>query len=160
MDLQLSDWANVAEIAGTFVIALSLVFVGLQIRVNAVATQAATYQEAVGHEISILLAMAATPECAVNQNTYLTEPQKLEKDDYQQARWIFLATMRLWENLYHQWRAGTLSPGGWAAREPLVKELLLRPPATELMEFANFSGPFMEYVKRVRLEQAAPDSHA
>lgn len=149
MEMQITDWA---DIVGAIAVTVSLVFVGLQIRSNTISTQASTYQDAVGHEISILLAISATPETAGNQNTYLSDPSALTGQDREQAQWTFLATMRLWENLYHQWGAGTLSDRAWAAREPLVRQLILSPPAAELMDFAAFSGPFMEYVERVRSE--------
>lgn len=150
MGIQIADWA---DIVGAIAVTVSLVFVGLQIRSNTISTQSATYQDAVGHEIAILLAIAATPESATNQTTYLANPDALEPQYLQQAQWTFLATMRLWENLYHQWRAGTLSDQAWAAREPLVRELLLAPPAADLLQFASFSGPFMEYVRGVQAEQ-------
>jgi hypothetical protein len=86
MDLQISDWANIAEIVGALAVTISLVFVGLQVRANTVATQSATYQDAVGHEISILLAISATPETAVKQNIYLNDPGALDKRDFEQVR--------------------------------------------------------------------------
>jgi hypothetical protein len=149
MDIQITEWA---DIVGAIAVTVSLIFVGLQIRSNTISTQASTYQDAVGHEISILLAISSTRESAANQNVYLSDPGALSGQDFEQARWTFLATMRLWENLYHQWCAGTLSEGAWGAREPLVQQLILSPPAAELLDFAAFSGPFMEYVDRVRAD--------
>lgn len=152
MNLEISDWASIAEIIGTVAVIVSLVFVGLQIRANAVATQSATYQDSVGHEIDILLAIAATPESATNHTKFLMDPSALDEGAHEQAQWTFMATMRLWENMYHQWQAGTLSHGGWAAREPLVRELLRSPPADDALQYALFSGQFMEYVREVRSE--------
>jgi hypothetical protein len=68
--------------------------------------------------------------------------------------------MRLWEDLYLQRGAGTLSESGWEAREAVVRWFLTSPALNQERIMMNFSGPFRAYIDSVRSEQemASPQS--
>ena len=62
MKQRLSDWASIAEIISAVAIVVSLIFVGMQIRDNTVATEAATFQDSVGYDLQLLTVVGSDPE--------------------------------------------------------------------------------------------------
>lgn len=156
MTLGLADWAYLAEILGSVAIVISLIFVGLQVRENTKATQAATFQEHMGYEIDFVTRVGADPDLAAIWENALRDFASLDGSAKIQGTYLFLGAMRLWEGFYLQWRAGTLSDDGWKAREPIVRSFAMLP----MPDFGGasrqdevFSGAFMEYIRRVRREE-------
>ena len=60
----LSKMHQAGELIAAIAVVISLIFVGLQIKDNTIATEAATYQDTVAYDIEILLNMGSTPEMA------------------------------------------------------------------------------------------------
>ena len=58
MNLRLSELAQIAEIIAAVAVIVSLLYVGMEVRRNTAATQAATYQEVVQASNEYLLALA------------------------------------------------------------------------------------------------------
>lgn len=153
MEPNLSDWASISEIVSAIVVTLSLIFVGVQIRKNTVATQAATLQDSVGHDARILTTVGATAEASAALYDYSFRPEGLTGERLTQGRWLFASTVRHWENLYLQHLAGTLSADAWKAREPALKALVTCPGWEEYSGSvlgAFMGGPFMEYARNTR----------
>jgi len=152
MDQGLAIWASISEIIGAAVVMLSLVFVGIQIRKNTIATQASTLQSSVSDDTHILTAVGATIEASSALYRYSFDPESLSQEQLIQGRWLFASTVRHWENLYLQRLSGTLSEDAWRAREPALRALVLCPgwkefTASVLGPFMG--GPFMDYAEKV-----------
>jgi hypothetical protein len=146
----LSNWANIAEIVGAIAVTLSLVFVGIQIRDNTRATQAATLQESVSYDIALLTSMASDPTTADTLNKYFfVAPRQLTEAEMAQGMFAFAAVLRHWENLYFQWLSGTLSDEAWQSRVPAVQQLL-QSPGYEAFKDSTlaqaFDRGFIDYV--------------
>jgi hypothetical protein len=62
---KLSDWANLAEIVGSFAIVVTLVILIVEVRANTAATEAATRQSIAARTEVITLTTAATPSLAL-----------------------------------------------------------------------------------------------
>ena len=153
MNPSLADWASIAEIVGAVVVTLSLVFIGVQIKRNTVATQAATLQGLVANDVQILTAVGSTGAASTALFKYSFEPTGLTEEQLVQGRWLFASTVRHWENLYLQRLGGTLSENAWAAREPALRALISCPGWEEYTSsvLGHFmGGPFMAYAGRVR----------
>ena len=148
MKTKIAEWAPVGELIGAVAIVVSLVFVGLEIRGNTQATQAATFQEHMGFEIQILSALGTNPEAGSAYDTTWDEMDSLSESELRSKVFMSLATMRLWEGFYLQWRAGTLSDEAWLAREPLIRQQVGAFPS-EVFPGA-FSGAFQEYKSSIR----------
>lgn len=160
MDVSLSDWASIAEIIGAFAVTVSLIFVGMEIRRNTIATRAATLQESVGFDVQILTSAGSTSEASMALWEYSFETDRVTGARLVQGRWLFASTVRHWENLYLQQIAGTLSADAWSAREPALRMLVLSPGWSDFVgsDLGGFmGGPFMEYARRVRSTAAADD---
>jgi len=153
MSFSLSDLASIAEIAGAVVVTVSLLIVAVQIRNNTRATQAATLQDSVGHDIQILAAVGGNTEASLALYDYSFRQGDLPEESLIQGRWLFASTVRHWENLYLQHLSGTLSADAWQAREPALKALVTCPGWDEYVNsvFGAFmGGPFMEYARETR----------
>jgi len=151
--MKLENVSVVAEIVSAFAVVVSLIFVGLQIRDNTIASQAATLQASVGHDLELLLNVGRTPATARVFFTFRDSPNALDGDELLQGQALFTAAFRAIENLYYQHATGMLSDEVWAAREGLVRSLALSPAADEMLSGSNgvrFSGPFLKYVEEVR----------
>ncbi len=149
---------QIGELAAAIAVVVSLVFVGLQIRDNTIATEAATYQDSVAYDMERLLNVGLNPETARVFFTFQTDPDSLNESEFLQGRTLFSVSIRLFENLYLQHEAGMLSDDGWATRHALVDNVVQSPGFERLMNSPigkNFSGSFIEYAKRIRDESKA-----
>ena len=158
MARSLSDWGVIAEIVSAVAVTLSLIFVGLQIRDNTVATRAATYQDTVAYDIGNLQTFGASPENATVFYTFRDDPNSLEGGEFLQGRTLFTASIRHMENLFLQHEIGMLSDEAWATREPLIRTWVQSPGFAVLLSGGNertFGGAFIEYAKRVRAESGS-----
>jgi hypothetical protein len=150
MKRTLAEWASVAEIIGALAIVVSLVFVGLQIRANTRATQNATYQQSVGYEIDILLSLASSSPEARDQYRARMGRGAAESDAPGQN--LFVASIRLWEDMYLQHEAGSLADWAWKSREPVITSFALGPGAAQMLENDSLTEGFAKYVRSVREE--------
>ena len=155
MARSLSDWGVIAEIVSAVAVTLSLIFVGLQIRDNTVATRAATYQDTVAYDIGNLRAFGESPETATVFYTLRDDPNSLEGGEFLQGRTLFTASIRHMENLYLQHEVGMLSDEAWATHEPLIRTWIQSPGFEILMSGGNertFGGAFIDYAKQIRAD--------
>jgi len=153
--LKLKRWASIAEISSAVAVVLSLIFVGLQIRDNTIATQAATYQDSVAYDIELLLTRGTSPDGSRLFWAFLESPDSLTEDEFRRGRDLVGATMRHLENIFLQREAGMLSDDAWSARQPLIRSLVFTPgfsrmTSGDLGQF--YGGPFLEYAKEIRAE--------
>jgi len=68
------------------------------------------------------------------------------------AVYLRLATMRLWEAFYLQYRSGSLSEEAWAAREPVIRRLARTYP-DDLLRTDVLNGEFREYILALKQQQ-------
>lgn len=146
---------QVGELAAAVAVVISLIFVGLEIRDNTVATRAATYQDTVAYDIGNLQTFGASPENATVFYTFLDDPTSLKGGEFLQGRTLFTASIRHIENLYLQHEVGMLSDEAWATREPLVRTFV-QSPGFEVLTSGDmgqtFGGAFIDYAKQIQSE--------
>ena len=153
MKVKLAEWASVAEILGAAAIVISLVFVGWQIRASAKTTQAATFQQHMSDEVTFIEHITSDPEITQLYSLVFNDFQSLEtldEVDKVRAYFLFVADMRLWEDLYLQWHSGTLSEDAWKTREMIVQNRAFHPLAIGLAQSGQIGGVFADYLAAVR----------
>jgi hypothetical protein len=153
VETNLSDWASLAEIIGAVAVTVSLLFVGVEVRRNTIATQASTLQDSVGYDVQILSAVGATSEASMALWQYTFQTDSVSGEQLVQGRWLFASAVRHWENIYLQHTAGTLSEDAWNAREPALRVLVTCPGWDEFMESGlggMMGGPFLEFAREIR----------
>ena len=109
-----SDKAKLlVEAGGAIAVLLGLVFVGLELRQNTEAVEAATFQALTDASSNYILSIASDPELNRIVTTGYADPSALNEQE--NAR-FFMINRSYWvrmQNVYSQWRRGTLSDGDW-----------------------------------------------
>ncbi len=108
------------DFAGGAAVLIGLVFVGLELRQNTEAVEAASLQNQTDASTEFLLLIASDTELARIWVDSTKEPSQLDEVDV--ARYFFLSRAR-WirmQNAYLQWRRGTLSDDDWSFYEGLI----------------------------------------
>ena len=151
----LTKMHQVGELIAAIAVVISLIFVGVQIRENTIASKAATYQDSVAYDMEILLSVGSSPDTSRIFFTFRDDPSALDGDEWIQGRTLLTAALRHFENLYLQHDAGMLSDEAWATREALIRNVALSPGFDVIIGGPigqNFRGSFIEYAARIRNE--------
>ena len=148
----LSDWANMAEIAAATGVVISLVFVGLELRSNTEATQAAT-REAINQKDtqflslrldSSVLARAHAKRLKGEELSFLEETQLIQED---------YVNFISFEHSFRQYKKGVILRDEWLRHENIVRSQIQKYPYSKLMwqnhhstftpEFQNLVNSFL-----------------
>jgi hypothetical protein len=119
------------DLAGAAAVLIGLVFVGLELRQNTEAVEAASLQNQTDASTEFLLLIAADAELAriwLDSTKYANELSEIDA-----ARWFFLSRTR-WlrmQNAFLQWRRGTLSDEDWS----IYKSLICKPDNEGVIRF-------------------------
>lgn len=108
------------DLAGAAAVLIGLVFVGLELRQNTEAVEAASLQNQTDASTEFLLLIAADAELARIWLESSKDANQLSEID--SARWFFLSRAR-WlrmQNAFLQWRRGTLSDDDWSIYKGLI----------------------------------------
>ena len=117
---------KVGELTAAAAVIISLIFVGLEIRDNTVASEAATYQSLASDDVHFLLNVSSSPELSRIYEAYMFhEVDNLEENEVLQAQWQLLAQLRFMENVHFQYELGMLSDDAWATRDVLLRNAAL-----------------------------------
>ena len=119
-----SDNAKLAvEAGGAIAVLIGLVFVGLELRQNTAAVEAATFQALTDVSSDYILSIAADPELNRIVTTGHVDPAALNEQEY--ARY-FMVNRSFWvrmQNVYSQWQRGTLNNEDWLLYERVICRL-------------------------------------
>ena len=136
-------------------VVISLVFVGLEIRENTVASQAVTYQEAIAFDFNFLTNLGSDPNIARVFYTFRDNPDALTGDELLQGQALISAVIRHLENLYLQNQAGMLSDDGWQSREPFIRGFVQTPGFAKVLDGPSgrfYGESFVNYATQLRIE--------
>jgi len=112
-----SDTRSIIEIGGLIAVVLGLLFVGIEVRQNTAAMQAATLQGLNDSSQEYLLTVASNSELVDLQLRAVLEPDSLSDVE---ARQYFLLERTRWlrtQNAFNQYQRGTLSEDDWVTYE-------------------------------------------
>ena len=106
----MSGWTarGFAEVIGLVGIVGSLVFVGLEVRQNSVATRASTNAGVADAFREVNLVMASSPELARALVAAADDPEELSPEESTMARGFWRALFHTWSNGHRQWTNETL----------------------------------------------------
>ncbi len=152
----MADWGSgklrvIAELAGAIAVLVGLIFVGLELRQNTDAVQAATLQNQTDAAADFLLLIAADADLAsIVFDAQMEGSQLSEMDSFRyfmlvRARWVRI------HNAYLQWRRGTLNDDDWSTFENRICGLTadgrVRYSASWDDHRTALSESFVEYVE-------------
>ena len=112
--LSLSEWANLAEIAGTAAIVVSLAYVGVQVHQNTKALQTESYQSVPAMISQGEYLLAADAELHRLCVSGAGSPESLSADDWSRFTYFNYPYMGLWEYLYLGTKENTITPATWS----------------------------------------------
>lgn len=110
----------VVEIAGATAVLLGLVFVGLELRQNTAAMQAATMQSMIDASEDYLLLMAADPELNRIWRKGTEDFSSLSENEASQLFFLIRAQWLRFQNAFQQWQRGTMNAEDWVFYEAFI----------------------------------------
>ena len=113
----MKNWTtqSTVESIGLLAVVCSLVFVGLELRQNSVATTAQTNSAVAEGFIEINLAMATSAELARAMTGYEDDPALASRADQVQILGLWRALFHIWSNAHRQHLSDTLDPAIYAS---------------------------------------------
>ena len=113
----MKNWStqSTVESIGLLAVVCSLVFVGLELRQNSVATTAQTNSAVAEGFIEINLAMATSAELARAMTSYENDPSLASTADQVQILGLWRALFHIWSNAHRQHLNDTLDPAIYAS---------------------------------------------
>jgi hypothetical protein len=123
-----TDQSNVklrplAELAGAVAVLLGLVFVGVELKQNTEAVQAATLQSMTDASQEYLLLLASDPDLNRIWRTANLDPDALTDAEASQYFVLVRAQWLRFQNSYLQWQRGTMSDEDWVLYENFVCDM-------------------------------------
>ncbi len=109
----------IGEIVGAIAVVATLIYLVVEIRRGASATQAASVQAAAALDHEFLMAVGSDPITAKLWETYLSAPETLPVDQARQGHFLMASLLRRLENVRIQMQLGTLSQDGWQSRQSM-----------------------------------------
>jgi len=111
---------SIAEAVGIISVIGSLIFVGGELRQNALATRAATNAEVSNAFVEINLMLASSPELAQAFSQYASDPVSAPSEAQILMLGSWRALFHIWSNVHRQHINGTIDP---AIYEAVVQEI-------------------------------------
>jgi hypothetical protein len=151
--MSLEDLGNIGEFLAAIGVIVSLIYLAMQIRQNTRSVRASTFHESSSRAGDLMRAIAEQKELARILHTGLGAPDQIE-DDVDRLRFGMLlsAVFRGYEDLFFQYRAGTLSSESWDAWRNSLRNILGNPgfPPFWGIRRLSFSESFRQFVEAER----------
>ena len=113
-------WKDRAEMVGIVAIVASLIFVGGELRQNAIATRAAMNAEIAAGFVQFNLVVASSPELTKRLANFAEDPASAPREAQIQMLGLWRAVFHIWSNVHRQHLNGTIDP---AIYESVVQEV-------------------------------------
>ncbi len=113
-------WKDRAEMVGIFAIVASLIFVGGELRQNAIATKAAMNAEIANTFVDLNLMVASSPELTQMLAEFADNPAAAPREAQIPMLAAWRAVFHTWSNVHRQHLNGTIDP---AIYESVVQEV-------------------------------------
>ena len=115
MDLQ--DLTQLAAIVSSIAVVVSLIYASVQLRHNTRALMATTYNAVTSNSLALLSPMTGSPEFSEFLHRAHANPETLTPAERMRFDAVVLTVFRHWDNLYYQFRSGTLDREMWEIYE-------------------------------------------
>lgn len=119
-DSRLAQMNPLLEFVGGVAVLVGLVFVGLELRQNTEAVQAATLQSITEQSQDYLLLLAENGELNAIWRQGVSDLSKLDESEASRFNFLYRAQWIRFQNAFLQWRRGTLDDDDWAFYEGII----------------------------------------
>jgi hypothetical protein len=117
-----SNMKPLFEIVGALAVLVGLIFVGMELRQNTAAVQAATFQDLIHASSDFLVDIGSDPETQRIYAIGRLDPGALTPDEHRQYVSIQQAFWLRMQNAFMQWRRGTLIDEDWIVYQSIICE--------------------------------------
>jgi hypothetical protein len=124
------SWNAISAIAGilaAIAVAVTAVYLAVQIRKNTLATRSQTYHLATADLAEAAAILASNEQLARIYRIGLSTPTDLEEDDYYRFAMYGIGLFRRYENLFFQYRSGLIDDDFWAGHSANILWFFHRP---------------------------------
>ncbi len=145
----------IGEVGGTIVVAITLIYLVVQVRQNSTAIDATITQANIATFNDLNSLLATNPELASLFERGSDAPESLTDDENLQFTWLMRSYMNLYQNLYDQYRYGTCPESLWDRH---AVELAVILPSPGIQAFKTTDSTFDElfaYVEQPEIQEKA-----
>jgi len=108
--------AAIAQVLSAIAVAVTVMYLAIQVRRNTLASQSQTYYLATAALSEAASLIATSPQLSRIYRIALTKPTELSEDEFFQFALIGISQFRRYENLYFQYRAGLVDDDFWSGQ--------------------------------------------
>jgi len=147
------DWSALSAIAGVFgaaFVAMSVVYLGLQVRAGTKATQSQTYYLATAALADIAAVVGSDARVSRIIRTGWDHPDDLTEDEFTQYSYLITSFLRRYENVFFQYNEGLLDKDFWHGHRENLLWSYRRPGVQRVWQDRKygFSVSFREFLDR------------
>ncbi len=149
--MPLDQLANIAEISAAALLIVSLMYVGLQVRQNTTATQAATGQSFLTTMNGYVGLINSSPTLADILHRGANGLSNLKNGEMIQFGAFVDQSFANFETFYFQWKAGVLDARLWSIQRHAIGALMMQPGQRQWWETRRdwYDEEFQEYVNQI-----------
>lgn len=139
----------VSSVIGSVAVALTVVYLAIQVRASTRATYSQTYQTAVAALGDMAAIVAESKEKSKLYALGMAEPDRLTEDEYLQFAYLGISLFRKYENAYFQYRSGMIDDEFWDGHRDNLLWFYHRPGTQRWWSERRlgFSKSFREYLE-------------
>lgn len=147
--MTLAEWGSIGEFVGGVAVIASLLYVGLQIRQNTLATRAASHHAMTDSFNEINVSFGRYPELARVWSRGIESRASLTPEECVQSDMTWLSFLRIHETLFYQSRVGTAEHQLLVAEQRSLRALFATAGGREwwAVNPYSFSEDFRSYVE-------------
>ena len=139
----------VSNIIGTIAVALTVVYLAIQVKRNTKATQSQTYQFATQALAEMAAIVGESKDKSRIFAVGMADPSKLNKEEYLQFAYLGISLFRRYENVFFQYHSGMIDDDFWFGHRDNLLWFFHR-PGTQVWwkeRRLGFSRSFREFLE-------------
>lgn len=158
------DWSAVSAVAGVFAaifVALSVVYLAIQVKGGTKATRSQTYYLTTAALADIAAIIGSNKEVARVVRIGYETPEALTEDEFTQYGYLMVSFLRRYENVFFQHESGLVDEDFWSGHRENLLWVFRRPGMQRIWKDRkhSFSISFREFLERSdSIQIATPDS--
>jgi hypothetical protein len=117
----------IAELLGAMGVIASLIYLAFQIRQNTQSSKAATFQSVTSDALQYALTISDNEELTRILRLGSETQDRLPEDDYRRFQQLVRVYLRFHDNIFYQYRIGTLDEGQWSGYRHSLRLVLSSP---------------------------------
>jgi len=136
------------EASGGIAVLIGLIFVGLELRQNTAAVQAATFQDLTHTSAEFLVEIASDPENRRVYSVGRTGTDLLSEEERNHYYFLMQAFWLRMQNAFMQWERGTLTDEDWLVYQAITCQMAIQPgPEEHWRTFAGVTDAYRAFLE-------------